>query len=176
LDTLRDILSEEPIRLAFSVFATMVFYVHIVALMRISGKRSLADMTTFDFVTNVSLGSILPAAIVTRGIAFWTGLAVMTTLVALQWLVTWLASRSDAFQSLVANPPRLLYFDGNLQHRNLRRERISEQQLHSKIRERGYASLEELDAVILETSGVFALLPRGTRNAPLVAEVRPSTE
>jgi uncharacterized membrane protein YcaP (DUF421 family) len=56
MDTITDVLTENPVRIGFAVFATGVFYGHIVLLMRLAGKRSLAEMTTFDFITNISIG------------------------------------------------------------------------------------------------------------------------
>ena len=173
MNTLQEILSEDPIRVAFAVFATGVFFGHIVLLTRLSGKRSLAEMTTFDFVTNVSVGSILPAAIVTRGIAFWTGIAVLTTLVVLQYATTLLASRSRRFESWVTNPPRVLYYRGSYVDANLRKERVSRQQVQSKLREQGYASLEPIDAIVLETSGHLAVLKSNDGKIQLLPDVSP---
>lgn len=158
MDTISEVLREDPVRIAFAVFATVVFYGHLVLLTRLAGKRTMAQMTTFDFVTNVSIGGILPAALVTRGIAFWTGLAVLTTLVMLQYAVTWTTVRSGRFEQMITNPPRLLYFDGSFLTENMRRERVSEQQLRSKLRERGYAHMSNIDAIVLETSGGLAVL------------------
>ena len=50
MDTLLDILSDDPARDGVALVATVVFYGHIVLLMRLSGKRSLAQMTAFDFI------------------------------------------------------------------------------------------------------------------------------
>lgn len=174
MDTIQDILSENPVRIAFAAVATVVFFAHIVLLMRIAGKRTLAEMTTFDFVTNVTIGSILPAAIVTRGIAFWTGLAVLTMVVALQYAVTWFAARSPKFQDLVTNPPRLLYYDGSFIEENMRRERVSEQQLRGKLREQGYARLSGIDAIVMETSGALSVLKSG-QEIELLSDVRDGT-
>lgn len=163
MDTIQDILSEDPVRIAFAAVATAIFFAHLVLLMRIAGKRTLAEMTTFDFVTNVTIGSILPAAIVTRGIAFWTGLVVLTMVVVLQYAVTWGAVRSRRFENLVTNPPRLLFYDGSFLEENLRRERVSEEQLRGKLREQGYARMTGIDAIVLETSGSISVLQSGHR-------------
>lgn len=172
MDTLTGILTENPVRIGFAVFATGVFYAHIVLLMRIAGKRSLSEMTTFDFITNISIGSILPSAIVTRGIAFWTGLAVLTTLVGLQYAVTLAASRSRRFEELVTNPPRLLYYDGDFIEDNMRAERVSRQQLRSKLRERGYTRMAGIDAIVLETSGSLSVLQsQGDGDLELAADI-----
>lgn len=160
MSTLTEILSEDPVRIAFAIFAAGVFYAHIVLLTRISGKRTLAEMTTFDFITNVSIGSILPASIVTRGIAFWTGLAVLSALIGFQYATTWFATRSARFERWVTNPPRLLYCAGQFDEESLRAERITRQQLSSKLREQGYASLMDIDVIVMETSGRIAVLRR----------------
>ena len=84
----------------------------------------------------------------------------LTTLVALQWLMTWLTTRSRRFEWLISAPPRLLLYDGVCLTENMRRERVTEEQLRAKVREHGYSRLGDVGAVVIETSGSMSVLAR----------------
>ncbi len=137
-------------------------YVLLVLLLRLTGKRTLSKMNAFDFVVTVALGSTLATIILSKDVVLAEGLLALGVLVGMQYVVAWLSARFEWVDQLVKATPALLAYRGRLLHDALRRERVSEDEVISAIRSAGMNSLEEAEAVVLETSGDFSVLPRST--------------
>ena len=131
----------------------------IIALVRIVGLRSFSKMTNFDFVMTVAMGSLLAGASQSSS---WTSLlqtmAAMISLFATQYLVARLRQSAPKFDALVQNTPTLLMIDGVILHENLRRTRVSEDDLIAKLREANALSMSDVRAVVLETTGDVSVL------------------
>lgn len=136
-------------------------YGALLAILRISGKRSLAKMSAFDLVVTVALGSTLSTLILSRDVALAEGVLALALLVGLQAVIAWASSRSRLFEGLVRAEPRLLVRDGAVLSGAASDERITEDELEAAVRASGLPSLEEAGAVILEANGTFSVVPRG---------------
>ena len=80
-------------------------YVALVAILRISGKRTLTKLNVFDLVVTVALGSTLATVLLSKSVALAEGVLAMVLLVFLQFLITWLSVRSPGFRDLVKSGP-----------------------------------------------------------------------
>lgn len=148
-------------------------YVMLVVLLRVSGKRTLSKMNAFDFVVTVALGSTLATILLSQDVALAEGVAAFTTLVALQYAVAWASVRSPTVRSLVKSEPALLYHRGEFLRGAMRRERVTEDEIRSAARAGGVASLDDVEAVVLETDGGFSTLRRSEHDSEtLLAGVR----
>lgn len=137
---------------------TVIFYVYTIVLLRVAGKRTTAKMTTFDFVSTVAMGSTIAGTIISRDVSVATGMAALTALVGLQWIVAFTAARSSSFASLITSTPRLLYSESRFLTDNMLDERVSRHEIIAKMRESGYASPRSVRAVIMETTGDLSVL------------------
>lgn len=135
-------------------------YVALLAILRISGKRSHTKMSAFDLVVTVALGSTLSTLIVSRDVALAEGVLALALLVSLQAVIAWGSSRSRLFHGLVRSEPRLLVRNGAVLSGAAGEERITEVELQAAVRASGLPSLEEAAAVILEANGTFSVVPR----------------
>ncbi|MFO7563349.1 MAG: DUF421 domain-containing protein [Enhygromyxa sp.] len=134
-------------------------YVGLVAILRISGKRTLAKMNAFDLVVTVALGSVLANALLSKQTPLVDGLAAFALLIALQYAITWLSVRSPGFRKLVKNRPRLLAYRGELNDEALRRERITPEELAAALRDSGQPDVATTLAVVIETDGTISVIP-----------------
>src|SRR5665811_1594614 len=76
-------------------------YPALIALLRISGKRSLSKMNAFDLVVTVALGSTFATVILNNSIPLTEGVLALALLVFLQFVITWLSVRFEPVQTLV---------------------------------------------------------------------------
>ncbi len=132
-------------------------YVALVALLRVSGKRTLAKLNAFDFVVTVALGSTLATVLLSSSVALLEGITALATLVALQYAVAWSSTRSRLVERLVKSEPTLLYRDGFL-HDAMRRERVTADELSQAVRSQGHDDLETISVIVLETDGSLSIL------------------
>ena len=142
------------------VVASVCAYAALVAMLRVSGARNIAQMNAFDFVVTVALGSTLATIILTDSVAIVEGIVALAMLILLQFSVTWLSVRSKTVSNLVKSTPVLVVYRGQLLSQNMWRSRVIEEEIQSALRQNGMASVEAVEAVILETDGKFSVIPR----------------
>ena len=133
-------------------------YVSLIALLRVSGKRTLSKMNMFDWVVTVAMGSVMASALVSDGVSYAQAMTAFATLIGAQFVVTWLSVRSRAFQDLVKADPTLLYYKGRYFEDAMRRERVPRSEILSAIRQNGQGAPAEIAAVLLESSGELIVM------------------
>jgi len=135
-------------------------YAGLVLFLRASGKRTLAKMNAFDLVITVALGSTLATVLLSKDVALLEGMAGLATLILLQFLVTRLSVWSTAVRRLVRAEPTLLYFRSELLHTALDRQRVTESEVFQAVRASGHGSLDQVEAVVLESDGSFSVVSK----------------
>ncbi|HNR12583.1 MAG TPA: DUF421 domain-containing protein [Thermodesulfobacteriota bacterium] len=115
-------------------------------------------MNAFDLIVTVALGSMLATVVISKDTALAEGVLGLTLLILFQYGVAWLSIRSPRFSKLVKSEPRLLLHKGKLLERALREERIKKEELLQAIRNQGVLSLDQVEAVVIETNGSFSII------------------
>ena len=133
-------------------------YVALVALLRISGKGTLAKLNAFDLVVTVALGSTLATVLLSKDVPLLEGILAFALLICAQYIITALSVRSVAVRRFVKSEPRLLFHNGQMLQQALRRERVTENEILAVARASGYADMAKVGAVILETDGSFDVI------------------
>ncbi|MBW3554324.1 MAG: DUF421 domain-containing protein [Gemmatimonadetes bacterium] len=135
-------------------------YAGVVLFLRVAGKRTLSKMNAFDLVVTVAFGSTLATTILSRDVALAEGLVAFALLILLQFLITWTSAHWRGFQRVVKAEPRLIAFEGKVLEDALRRERVTDVEVDSAVREAGLPGVESTYAVVLETDGTVSVIPR----------------
>ncbi len=132
---------------------TLMAYTILIVLLRTSGKRTLSKMNAFDMIITIALGSTLANVTLNKQVALLDGALAFGLLVYLQYLITWLSTRSEAVQDLIKSTPSLLVYKGRMDREQMKKERITVEEIREAARQHGCSSMDELKAVILETTG-----------------------
>lgn len=136
-----------------------VSYAALVAVLRTTGKRTLGQLNAFDFVVTVALGSTLATILLSSDVAFLEGLAALALLSGLQWAVAWTSAHVPGARAVVTSQPVFLVLSGELQHEQLRRNRLSTSEVLQAVRATGSGDLSSIAAVVLETNGSLSVIP-----------------
>ncbi|NEP19876.1 MAG: DUF421 domain-containing protein [Leptolyngbya sp. SIO4C1] len=147
-------------------------YLALVVMLRFSGKRTLSKWNAFDFIVTIAYGSILATMLLSTSTSLTQGILGFGLLILFQFGITWLAVRSSIIQSWIKSQPALLLYRGQFQNHILRYERVTEGEVRSAIRNQGYGSLEEIEAVVIETDGSFSVIPQIGDAASAMKDVR----
>ena len=139
--------------------STVLVYLTVIVLTRITGPRSLAKMSSFDFAATVAVGSTV-ASTALANTPLTNGVLALALLYGLQYLVATLRRRK-ALGGAVDNSPLLLLVDGQVLEGNLRHARVSREELWSQLRRTGVRRVDTVRAVVLETTGDMSVLRRG---------------
>ncbi|MBC3540380.1 DUF421 domain-containing protein [Rufibacter sediminis] len=147
-----------------SVLRTLVVgvlaYVLLVIQLRLSGKRTLSKMNSFDFVVTVAFGSVLATLLLTKDVPLMDGVVAFGILIVLQFLITWLSVRFPWVSDLVKAKPVLLVHQGELLEDSMKAARITKEEIMAALRNQGIGSLSEVGAVVLETEGSLSIIKK----------------
>tara|TARA_R110000751_G_scaffold112108_2_gene210876 strand:+ start:3092 stop:3619 length:528 start_codon:yes stop_codon:yes gene_type:complete len=138
--------------------AALFVYVYMMFITRVTGKRTFAKMTSFDFAVTIAMGSILADAVNKPVDNLMPALVSLALLAGLQALFAKLLSSSDAAQQFIINTPILLMENGTILKDNLKKALVSEADLMGKLREANVLQLSQVKAVVFETTGDISVL------------------
>ncbi|PDP84521.1 hypothetical protein CQJ94_28050 [Glycomyces fuscus] len=143
-------------RLLLILASTVGIFAAVITYTRIAGLRSFSKMSSFDFAMTVAVGSLV-ATVAVAQVSLVEGMAALAVLYLLQVAIA-LLRRFAPFKQAVDNTPLLLVSDGTMLRDNMRRSRITEDDLRSKLRAANVTSLGSVRAVVLETTGDLSVL------------------
>lgn len=139
------------------IFRVSVMYVYALALVRISGKSSIGQLTPMDFIVTLILGDFFDDV-------FWMevplvqGLVGFATIVLVHILVTFITSRNTSIYRLLASPARLLIEEGRLVQKSLQQEHIRAEDVQFELRLQGEEHMREVKEARLEPSGQVSVI------------------
>lgn len=135
----------------------MGIYIATILFTRLAGKRSFSKMSSFDFAMTVAIGSIIATTVLSKSVSLLQGVVGMAAVYILQISVA-IIRRFKIVQKIIDNEPLLLMDGQKILHENLRKARVTEADLRSKLREANVLELSQVRAVIFECTGDIAVL------------------
>lgn len=148
---------ELMVPLAEKVLRPAIVYLALVVLLRIFGKRELAQLNPFDLVVLLSLSNTVQNAIIGNDNSLTGGLVGALTLLGLNYLVVRFLFRHRRLDQLLEGKPTLLVDKGRVLRHNLARELLSHSELMTVLHRQGFYTLAEVEQCILEPGGTFAI-------------------
>ncbi len=133
-------------------------YVSLILVLRTTGKRTLSKMNAFDLVVTVALGSTLATSMLSKDIALLESILAFALLCSLQLVVTWLSVRSEKIARIVKSEPQMLFYKGSFLDSAMQKERVVRDEALQAMRSQGLDSLEDVEAIVLETDGTFSVI------------------
>lgn len=146
--------------IADAALSAILFYALIVAAVRVLGNRSTAQLNNFDWIINITIGSLAASGILLDSVPALRAVAAIVTLMLLQFALTWLVLRFSWVSRLVKTAPTLLVHKGEYLDIPLRRVRVSREEICGVLRKHGIARVDQANWVILETDGELTVIPR----------------
>jgi uncharacterized membrane protein YcaP (DUF421 family) len=135
-----------------------VYYIALIVLVRIAGKRLAGQTTTFDLLVLITLGVVLQSAALADGPS--NAVVFVLTVFALHRLNAWLCARSTRIRHLIRGKPRPLIRDGQIIEKALALEGITHEELRAGLRKLGYARIDDVRLAVLEETGHISALGR----------------
>ena len=142
------------------VLRAVVVYVVLLAMIRLSGKRTMGQFTAFDMLLIVLLGNAVQNALLGTDTSMAGGLLLAATLMTLNWLVGFVTARSKRAERLFEGEPVVLARNGHVYRDVLRRELVSRDDLAKSMREAGCSDISHVHLALLETNGHITIMLR----------------
>ena len=142
------------------VLRACAIYLLVMVLVRVSGKRAVGQFTPFDLVLLILIGNAVQNGI-NGGDNSLTGAAIMaTTLIALNYGVAFVTSRSRKVEKIVEGEPVVLARHGKVFDGVLRRELVSSEDFRESLRMNGVEDVSEVELALLETNGSISVVKK----------------
>ena len=134
-----------------------IVYVFLVIVLRIFGKRELAQLNPFDLVVLLSLSNTVQNAIIGEDNSVTGGLVGAWTLLAVNYFVVRFVFKHRRLDQLIEGTPSVLIENGQLHKEALAKELLTESELQTVAHRQGFGSLSEVERCVLEPGGTFYL-------------------
>ena len=127
---------------------------------RVIGRRELGEMEPFDLILLVVVGDLIQQGVTQSDYSFTGAALAVTTMAILTVALSYLSFRFKRLRPVLEGEPIVLVHDGRPIERNLRRERITIEELEAEARMQQITRLDDVEVAVLETSGKISIIPR----------------
>ncbi|MBC3345866.1 MULTISPECIES: DUF421 domain-containing protein [Pseudomonas] len=144
-----------------SVLRAAAIYGALLVLFKIAGRRSLAEITTFDFVLLMIIGEATQQALLGDDFSLTNSLMVIVTLIAIDVGLSLLKQRSQWVSQLIDGGPTIIVEDGRILKARMRHARLIEEDIMEAARSsQGIETLEQIKFAIIERNGKISVIAK----------------
>src|SRR6476646_9638379 len=137
------------------MFRPIVVYLALVVLLRIFGKRELAQLNPFDLVVLLSLSNTVQNAIIGNDNSLAGGLIGAVALLGINYLVVRYLFRHRRLDQLLEGKPSILVDQGKVRRKELAAELMTTSELMTVLHRQGFDTLQDVERCVLEPGGTF---------------------
>jgi uncharacterized membrane protein YcaP (DUF421 family) len=142
------------------VFRALVLFGGVYLLLRVVGRRELAEMEPIDFILLIVLGDAIQQGLTQDDYSVTGAVLAVATIASLQVLTSYLSFRSRRARKVLEGDPIVIVDHGKLVQSNLRRERMTEDEVAEEARQQQISKLDEIEWAILEANGTISFIKK----------------
>lgn len=140
-----------------AVLRTGIMFIVILVSLRVLGKRGVKQLSVFELVVIIGLGSAAGDPMFYKDVGILPALAVFIMIISLYKLITYFIGRNKAFEILVEGKPVCLIKDGAFSIENFKKESLGEDEFFAELRIKGISQLGQVEEAIVESSGEISV-------------------
>lgn len=153
---------EVAIRTGMAVLTLVVFT-------KLLGKRQVTQLSFFEYITGITIGSIAAEISLNVKNDWLLGLTALTVWFVVSLSMEWMMVKSKRLRTWIEGKPTVLVRDGHVMEHNLRKERMTNEELMSRLRIKNVHWIDDVDTALMEASGDVSILLKRDKN-PLTPE------
>ena len=157
--------------MVIAVVRTVILYLIIIFGIRLLGKHQVSELEPSEFVLALIIADIASVPMQDFGIPLLMGVIPIITLLCLAMILSVLTMKSLKLRALLTGSPSILIRDGRLDQKELRRTRMTLDEVLEELRLQGYTDLSAIRYAILETNGQLSLLPYADQKPPTARDM-----
>ena len=144
-----------------SVLRATAVYLMLLLVFRVSGNRSIGQITAFDFILLLIISEAIQEAMITTDYSVTNAFLVVVTLVGIDIMMSLWKQKSERVAKILDGVPILVFEDGKPHDDRMRMERVDEADILSAAREsQGIERMDQIKHVIVEASGGITIVPK----------------
>ena len=140
------------------VLRTIYVFFLILIVTRAVGRRELSSLEPFDLILLVVIGDLVQQGVTQSDNSLTGTTTVIVTMAALVVFTAWLGFRFARLRPILEGHPTLVIADGEVLRDNLRRQRMTVEELRAEARQQSIGSLDEVRFAVLETNGQISFI------------------
>lgn len=145
------------------IIRAAAIYVFLLVVFRISGKRTLSEVTTFDLVLILVIAEATQQGLLGQDYSVTRAFLTILTLVGVDIALSVLKRRSPALDRIMEGRPLVIVEDGKPLQERMRKERVDDEDvLHAARELQGLERMEQIKYAVLERSGGISIVPKET--------------
>jgi uncharacterized membrane protein YcaP (DUF421 family) len=141
------------------VIRAVVVFFAVFVVTRVVGRRELSTMEPFDLILLIVTGDLVQQGVTQSDYSLTGALTVIATIALLTVALSYVSFKFPRLRPVLDGEPLVLVQDGEVIARNLRRERITTDELLAEARQQQLASLAQVRFAVLETNGAISFIP-----------------
>ena len=141
-----------------SLIRAVILYAALIIVVRLMGKRQLGELEPSEFVVAILIADLASVPMQDSGIPLLCGLIPILTVLSAELLLSALSFRSVRFRRLLCGKPVILMEKGKILYGNLKKTRVTVNELVEHLREKGITELSTVQYALLETDGQISAL------------------
>lgn len=142
-----------------SYLRSVFLYLVLIAVIRMMGKRQIGQMEASEFVVTMLVANLASIPMQDSGIPLFSGVVPIVTVLGMELVLSTLSLRSIFLRKLLCGKPVILIENGNILQDNLRKTRVTLDELTGHLREKDVLDLSQVQYAILETNGNLSVFP-----------------
>jgi uncharacterized membrane protein YcaP (DUF421 family) len=143
-----------------SIARALIVYAFMLLVFRFSGKRTLGEVTTFDFVLVLIIAETIQEALIGRDLSMTNAMIVIVTLVGIDIILNLVKAHSARADRLLEGTPTVIVENGQPLHERLREEQLNEEDILRAARQHGLERMDQIKRAVLERNGGISIIPR----------------
>jgi uncharacterized membrane protein YcaP (DUF421 family) len=143
--------------LAYTALRASFVYLFLLIVVRLLGKREIGATSAFDLVVALILGEVVDE-IIYGDVTILQGVVAIVVVALWHVVNSWASFKSKFIDKLTGAPPTVIVKNGQIQRKNLARERLNEAELFSELRLMGVEDVKEVKQATLEPNGTVSVL------------------
>ncbi|MBU5676778.1 DUF421 domain-containing protein [Alkaliphilus sp. MSJ-5] len=149
----------------------LLLYLVVVVVIRMMGKRQVAEMQPFELVIMIMIAELAATPMEDVGIPLINGVIPIIALLSIQVLISYFALKSEKFRDFICGKPSILIHKGRIDQSELRRLRVSINDLLEALRNKDYFNISDVEYAILETNGQMSIVPKADKRPVVISDL-----
>jgi uncharacterized membrane protein YcaP (DUF421 family) len=142
------------------VIRAAIIFLFVFMLTRLLGRRELNSLEPFDLILLVVTGDLVQQGVTQNDESLTGAILAISTIGLLTVLLSWLSYRFKRMRPILNGEPIVLVEDGEVIAANLRRQRLTREEIGAEARLEGISSIEDVRWAILETNGQISFVTK----------------
>lgn len=142
-----------------SYVRTIILYLVLIAVVRMMGKRQIGQMEPSEFVVTMLVANLAAIPMQDGAIPLYSGFIPIVTILGVELVLSALSMKNVRFRRILCGKPVILIENGNILQKNLKKTRVTLDELTGHLREKDVLDLQSVQYAILETNGNLSVFP-----------------